>query len=115
MGRSQREKGKRYERKSAALWRAIGVRAHRGQQYSGRGADDVVALPGCHHEVKARKSMAVAPLWTQAVEEAGDRLPILELFWNGGPGLICVRHQDLREFAAALHEALTNGGEPDAP
>ena len=53
---NSREKGKRFERLVAGLFRAIGYEARRGQQYSGANGDaDVIGVPGIHIECKARE------------------------------------------------------------
>ena len=52
---NSREKGKRYERHVASLFRGEGYNARRGQQYCGIDGDDVVGVPYIHIEAKARE------------------------------------------------------------
>ena len=68
MGKASRDKGKRGEREIAALFRAHGFSARRGQQHSG-GPDspDVVHdVPGLHVEVKFRQQVSVFAALEQA-------------------------------------------------
>ena len=53
---NRRDKGKRFERLVAGLFRSIGYEARRGQQYCGANGDaDVVGVPHLHIECKARE------------------------------------------------------------
>lgn len=70
MGKYSREKGKRGEREVAAILRAHGYDAHRGQQYhGGKDSPDVVGLPGCHIEVKFTQAFH---LWDALAQSASD-------------------------------------------
>lgn len=54
---NSRDKGKRFERLVAGLFKAHGYEARRGQQYSGANGDaDVVGVPHIHIECKAREN-----------------------------------------------------------
>ena len=73
MGKASRDKGKRGEREIAALFRAHGFNARRGQQYKG-GPDspDVVHdIPGLYVEVKFREQVSVFSALEQASRDAG--------------------------------------------
>lgn len=72
-----REKGKRFERKLAALLRMEGFEARRGQQFSGaNGDDDVVGLDGIHIEAKHQEKMRLYEWVEQAMKDAEeDELP----------------------------------------
>lgn len=53
---NSKEKGKRYERHVASMFRFEGYDdARRGQQFNGIDGDDVVGVPGIHIECKARE------------------------------------------------------------
>ena len=61
---NSRDKGKRYERHVASLFRAEGYDARRGQQYSGANGDaDVVGVRGIHIEAKHQETMESC-LWS---------------------------------------------------
>ena len=77
MGRMSREKGKAGEREFARLCKAYGYDAHRGQQYSGLGGEDIVGLPGVHVEVKRVESLRLYDALDQAKRDAGDKKPIV--------------------------------------
>lgn len=53
---NSRDKGKRYERHVASLFRAEGYDARRGQQYNGLDGEDVVGVPYIHVECKHREN-----------------------------------------------------------
>lgn len=76
---NSREKGKRYERHVAGLFKAEGYDARRGQQYCGANGDaDVVGVRGLHIECKAREKMQLYDWVSQAKNDAqnGD-LPVV--------------------------------------
>ena len=72
MGKASREKGKRGERELAAELREYGYDARRGQQYSGKGGDDVVGLPGIHIECKRVERLDLYAAMEQATNDAKD-------------------------------------------
>lgn len=79
MGGSSREKGKRGERECAALLRAHGFDARRGQQFNGSdGSADVVGLPGFHLEVKRTEALRIYEAMGQAEADARDgEIPVV--------------------------------------
>lgn len=70
MGKASREKGKRGERELAARLREYGYDARRGQQYSGKGGDDVIGLPGIHIECKRVERLDLYAAMEQAGRDA---------------------------------------------
>ena len=78
---NSREKGKRFERLCASLFRSIGYEARRGQQYCGANGDaDVVGVPGIHIACKARErgSGELYDWLSQAKADAReDELPVV--------------------------------------
>ena len=76
---NSREKGKRFERLVAGLFRSIGYEARRGQQYCGANGDaDVVGVPGIHIECKAREKTELYDWMAQAKSDAREgELPVV--------------------------------------
>lgn len=73
MGKASRDKGKRGERECAALLKAHGFEARRGQQFNGSdGSADVVGLPGFHIEVKRTEALRIYEAMGQAEADARD-------------------------------------------
>ena len=72
MGKASRDKGKRGEREIAALFRAHGFQARRGQQFKGGGdSPDVVHnIPGLHVEVKFRENVSLYAALDQVSRDA---------------------------------------------
>lgn len=70
---NSREKGKRGERELASLLRDYGYDAHRGQQYSGAGEDDVTGLDGIHIECKLRDRLNIEQAYDQSKRDAARR------------------------------------------
>tara|TARA_R100001510_G_C7654580_1_gene213282 strand:- start:3241 stop:3588 length:348 start_codon:yes stop_codon:yes gene_type:complete len=115
MGRASRDKGKRNERAAAALWQKItGHPARRSVQYCGSdGTADLIAQPGLHLEVKARKSIAALRFYDQASSDAKDGdLPIVVMKEDRGDFFVLVRLDDLAKLSETLTRA--DAGEPEA-
>lgn len=76
---NSREKGKRFERVVARLFKLYGYAARRGQQYSGANGDaDVIGVPGIHIECKAQEKMMLYDWIAQAKADAkAGRLPVV--------------------------------------
>jgi len=109
MGRGQREKGKRGERQAArAITEAIGVQCRRGVQYQGgaESADLQAEIPGVHWEVKFVEREAVRQWMRQAVEDAGDGVPVVVHRKSREPWLVTVPLERVYEFALRLAEAV---------
>ena len=74
MGKMSKEKGKVGEREVAALLKAYGFEARRGQQFAGGGdSPDVVHnIPGLHIEVKRTEQLNLYAALNQAMTEAAE-------------------------------------------
>lgn len=68
---NSRDKGARAERELAAVLRAAGYDARRGQQYSGANGDaDVVGVPGLHIECKHVEALNIHKAMEQSRRDA---------------------------------------------
>ena len=74
---NSRDKGKRYERHVASLFRAEGYDARRGQQYNGIDGEDVVGVPGVHIECKAVERLNLYDAIAQSKRDAQGKVPIV--------------------------------------
>ena len=109
MGAKSRRKGCRGELEAAAeLRRLFGVEAHRGRQFCGcQEAPDVrAAIPGLHFEVKRVEAFRLYPALEQAVEDAGENVPVVLHRANQKPWVAIVRLDDLPKLAVQLYLTL---------
>ena len=94
---NSREKGKRYERHVASIFRSEGFGdARRGQQFCGANGDaDVAGVRGLHIECKAREKMQLYDWMSQAKNEAknGD-LPVVIHKKNNCADLVTMEFTD---------------------
>ena len=76
---NSREKGKRYERHVASLFKGEGYKARRGQQYCGiEGDADVIGVPLVHIECKHQERMQLYDWMAQAKADARDgEIPVV--------------------------------------
>lgn len=74
---NSRDKGKRYERHVASLFRSEGYDARRGQQYNGLDGDDVVGVPGIHIECKAVERLNLYDAIAQSKRDAKGHVPVV--------------------------------------
>lgn len=76
---NSRDKGKRYERHVAGLFKSEGYDARRGQQYCGLEGDaDVVGVPLLHIECKHQERMQLYDWIAQAKRDARDgEIPVV--------------------------------------
>lgn len=83
---NSKQKGARFERLLAAVFRAQGYDARRTAQYCGNTGDasDVVGLPGIHVEAKHQERMALYEWMSQAIRDAEA---------GGGNALTAVFHK----------------------
>ena len=98
-------KGKAGERELARYLSGQGHPARRGQQYCGGSeSPDVVcqSLPGMHFEVKRVEKLRIHEAMQQAVDDAGEKVPVVAHRRNRGQWLAIMRMSDLL--------ALVNGG-----
>lgn len=99
---NSRQKGKRVER----LWRdqlreAGFLKAFRGQQYCGAaGNADVVCpeLPTLHFEVKGVQNLNVLNAMKQAINDCGEKTPVVAHKKNGEPWLVTMLAADWLEL-----------------
>lgn len=100
MGGTSREKGKRGERECAALLKAHGFDARRGQQFNGSdGSADVVGLPGFHVEVKRSERLSVYEAMGQAESDALDgEIPLVLHRRNRREWLAVLKADDFLEM-----------------
>ncbi len=102
------QKGKRGERDWRDELRAHGYEARRGQQFSGSpDSPDVVcpALPGFHFEVKHTERLNVHEAVAQAVNDAGDQVPVVAHKRNRGGWLVTMRADDWFELLRRARSA----------
>jgi len=111
MGLMSRNKGKAGEREAAAeLRRLFGVEARRGRQYQGGDeSPDVIAdIPGVHIEVKRAEALRLYPALKQAIEDAGDNIPVILHRANRQPWVAIVRLDDLPRLSTQLFLTLAH-------
>ena len=73
MAINSKEKGKRYERHVASLFRNVGYEARRSQQYAGINNDaDVVGVPLIHIECKHNERLNLYDAIAQSKRDAKD-------------------------------------------
>ncbi len=117
---NSRAKGARAEREVAKLWSLLwGVFARRGQQFSGgtESPDVVHGLDGVHVESKCVERGNPYDWIEQAVNDAGDNIPVVVHRRNRKPWLLIVRLEDAPKFvlAAAGSPAVQAMGLPGVP
>ena len=96
MGRRSRQKGARGEREVRDVLRAHGFEARR----DGRLDDDLDHnLDGWHLEVKRREQYQLDSWWKQAVDDAGDRRPVVVFRKSNDEWKVVLR---LTDFLATL-------------
>ncbi len=109
MGAKSRRKGCRGELEAAAeLQRLFRVEARRGRQYQGcDDAPDVqAAIAGVHFEVKRVEALRLYPALGQAIEDAGQHVPVVLHRANQKPWVAIVRLDDLPNLAVQLYLTL---------
>ena len=96
MGKSQREKGARFERWVANYLNDFDYPAHRGQQFSGgKDSPDVVSpeFP-LHIEAKAVERLDLYGAMTQSIRDAGDKPPCVIHKKNNHDVLVTCKLED---------------------
>ena len=92
---NSKDKGKRGELAWAKLCREQGFhKAMRGQQYNGLGGEDCVNLPFIWQEVKWVEKLNIHDAMTQAIQDAGEKIPIVAHKRNYKPWLVTMRADD---------------------
>ena len=105
---NSREKGKRYERHVASLFKAEGFDARRGQQFCGANGDaDVVGVPGLHIECKhhERGHGQIYDWLEQAERDARpNEMPVVITAKNYYPDIVVMRVDRFMRFYHAFYE-----------
>lgn len=95
---NSREKGKRYERHVASIFKNEGYDARRGQQYNGLDGEDVVGVPGIHIECKAVERLNIYDAIAQAKRDANGKLPVVIHKKNNCKDLVTMEFTDWIEL-----------------
>jgi Holliday junction resolvase len=111
MAVNSKQKGARFERLLASLFRSYGYdNARRTAQYCGNTGDasDVVGLPGIHIEAKHQETMRLYDWMAQAKRDAGGKsLPAVFHKKNNAPILVTMELDDwinlYREWEAGFN------------
>lgn len=104
MGKMQREKGARFERTVAGLFKDWGYNAFRTVQYEGKSGNcaDVEGVPGLHIECKAVERMTLYDWIAQAVRDneasKHPQKPVVIHKANNKPILVTMRFDDWIEL-----------------
>jgi len=109
MGRKSREKGASGERELAReLSQLLGVEARRGCQYhGGPGSPDVATdIPDVHIECKRTERFRLYEAIQQAVNDAGEQVPVVMHRQNHKPWVAIVRLEDLPRLAVQIYLTL---------
>lgn len=113
-----RDKGARAEREAAKVWAdLLGCEARRGQQFAGgtESPDVVTSMENVHLEVK-RTERGNPYVWmTQAVRDAGPKLPIVLHRRNGEDWLAIVRLSDVPRLAQEVGQQIAPVGKQPLP
>lgn len=105
---NSREKGKRYERHVAKLFKTEGYDARRGQQFCGiEGDADVIGVPHIHIEAKHNERLNIYDAISQSKSDARDgELPIVIHKKNNHDDLVTMEFKDwiklYREWEAGV-------------
>lgn len=112
---NSREKGKRYERHVASLFKEEGYEARRGQQYCGLEGDaDVVGVPLIHIECKHNERLNLYDAIAQSKRDAKDgETPVVIHRKNYCNDLVTMEWQDwikmYREYEMSMRGGETSG------
>jgi hypothetical protein len=109
MGAKSRRKGVDGELEAAAeIRRVFRTEARRGRQYQGtdESPDVLTGIPGVHFEVKRTEALRLYGSLEQAIEEAGEQVPVVLHRRNRKPWVAVVRLDDLPRLAVQLYLTL---------
>lgn len=105
---NSKQKGARFERDLAAIFRRYGFDAHRSVQYCGKTGDaaDVVGLPGIHVEAKHQETMRLYEWVSQAKRDSENtgNLPAVFHKRNNSPILVTMGLDDWMTLYEACRE-----------
>ena len=96
MGRLSREKGKRFERQVAKMFKEWGYGAYRTAQFRGNTgqAADVEGVPGIHIEAKHQEQMRLYDWAAQAKRDSKEQKPVVIHKANNKPVLVTMLFDD---------------------
>ena len=109
MGAMSRRKGKRGELEAAAeIRRLFRTVARRGRQYQGtdESPDLLVDIPQVYFEVKRVEQLRLWEALAQAIEDAGEAVPVVLHRASRRPWVAIVRLDDLPRLAVQLYLTL---------
>ncbi len=109
MGAKSRRKGKRGELEAAAeLRRLFRTEARRGRQFQGTDeSPDVLAdIPEVHFEVKRVEGLRLYESLAQAMDDAGQKVPVVLYRANRRPWVAIVQLDELPRLAVQLYLTL---------
>lgn len=105
-GRASRQKGKRFEREVANLFKAHGFEAKRTAQFCGKtGTADVDGVDGLHIECKAVERLNLNKAMEQSMSDAREgEVPIVIHKMSRKPILVTMKWEDWIELYKGSHE-----------
>lgn len=107
-GKTNRNKGARYERELANILKEYGYPVRRG--YVSQRESDVIGLPGVHIECKAVERLNIRTAYKQAVEEAqkrSDGVPVVFHHKSREGWLVTLSLDDFMKIYGGKHEPET--------
>lgn len=109
MSTFSKEKGKRFERLIARMFREFGYNAHRTAQYKGKTGDagDIEGVPDIHVECKHQEKMQLYAWMEQSIRdteaEGKGALPVVIHKENKKPILVTMRYEDWVKLLIKYH------------
>ena len=109
MSTFSKEKGKRFERILARMFRECGYNAHRTAQYKGKTGDagDIEGVPDIHVECKHQEKMQLYAWMEQCIRdtaaEGKKALPVVIHKGNKKPILVTMRYEDWVKLLIKYH------------
>lgn len=107
---NSKQKGARFERQLAGLFRDYGYEARRTAQYCGNTGDasDVIGLPGIHIEAKHQETMRLYDWMEQAKRDSenSDNLPVVFHKKNNAEILVTMRFEDWMRIYKEFYESM---------
>ena len=107
MGKMSREKGKRFEREVAAMFKEYGYDASRSAQYCGKTGEaaDVIGVPFIHIEAKHQEKMHLYDWMDQSKSDSSaegkGNIPVVIHRQNHKETLVTMRFEDFMKFYTA--------------
>lgn len=119
MGKMSREKGKRFEREVAHMFKEWGYKARRSAQYCGNSPEsaDVVGIPYIHCECKNQQRMCLYDWYDQSVRDARaaekNEIPVVIHKANNKPILVTMSFPHWLEMYREYESGRTMAGKGD--